>query len=89
MKNLSLSYFTDPGHGWVSVKIDTLKNLGIADQISHYSYMRGNSAYLEEDRDLGTLYRVCDASGINLTLKAKHTNRRSPIRSYSQYKVGV
>ena len=89
MKNLSLSYFTDPGHGWVSVKIDTLKNLGIADQISHYSYMPGKSAYLEEDCDLGTLYRVCDANGINLTLKAKHTNSRSPIRSYSQYKTGV
>jgi len=89
MKSLSLSYFTDPGHGWVSVKIDTLKNLGIADQISHYSYMRGKSAYLEEDCDLGTLYRVCDANGINLTLKAKHTNSRSPIRSYAQYKTGV
>jgi hypothetical protein len=89
MKSLSLSYFTDPGHGWVSVKIDTLKNLGIADQISHYSYMRGKSAYLEEDCDLATLYRVCDANGINLTLKAKHTNSRSPIRSYSQYKTGV
>jgi hypothetical protein len=89
MKTLSLSYFTDPGHGWVSVKIDTLKNLGIADQISTYSYMRGNSAYLEEDCDLGKLYSICDANGINLTLKTKHTNRRSPIRSYSQYMLGA
>ena len=49
MRQLNLNYFTDPGHGWVSVKIDVLKTLGIADQISHYSYMRGSSAYLEED----------------------------------------
>lgn len=89
MKTLSLHYFTDPGHGWVSVKIDTLKTLGIADQISHYSYMRGSSAYLEEDCDLGLLYKACDASGIQLTLKPKHTNKRSPIRSYSSYRVGV
>ena len=80
MTNLSLSYFTDPGHGWVSVKIKTLVSLGIADKISTYSYMRGASAYLEEDCDLGLLYSKCDALGIKIDLKPKHTNKRSPIR---------
>lgn len=89
MRQLNLNYFTDPGHGWVSVKIDVLKTLGIADQISHYSYMRGSSAYLEEDCDLGLLYKVCDASGIQIALKPKHTNKRSPIRSYATYRAGV
>ena len=89
MKNLSLSYFTDPGHGWVSVKLSILKDLGIADKVSHYSYMRGASAYLEEDCDLGLLYSACEAIGIQLTLKPKHTNKRSPIRSYASYSVGV
>lgn len=85
MNKLVLFYFTDPGHGWVSIKKSVLSSLGILDQISHYSYMRGASAYLEEDCDLGLLYRVCDSKGIKIELKPKHTNKRSPIRSYATF----
>ncbi len=88
MKNLKLNYFTDPGHGWVSVKLQTLIDLGIADKISYYSYMRGSSAYLEEDCDLGLLYQACDSRGLKIDLTTKHTNKRSPIRSYATYKTG-
>jgi hypothetical protein len=87
MKNLKLNYFTDPGHGWVSVKLQTLIDLGIADKVSHYSYMRGLSAYLEEDCDLGLLYQACDSRGFKIDLTTKHTNKRSPIRSYATYQV--
>jgi len=88
MKNLKLNYFTDPGHGWVSVKLQTLIDLGIADKISTYSYIRGNSAYLEEDCDLGLLFATCDAIGLKIDLITKHTNNRSPIRSYATYRFG-
>ena len=88
MKNLKLNYFTDPGHGWVSVKLQTLIDLGIADKVSYYSYMRGSSAYLEEDCDLGLLFATCDSKGITIDLNTKHTNNRSPIRSYATYKAG-
>jgi hypothetical protein len=88
MKNLKLNYFTDPGHGWVSVKLQTLIDLGIADKVSYYSYMRGSSAYLEEDCDLGLLYQACDSRGLKIDLTTKHTNKRSPIRSYTTYKAG-
>ena len=88
MKNLKLNYFTDPGHGWVSVKLQTLKDLGIADKVSTYSYMRGSSAYLEEDCDLGLLFATCDAIGLKIDLNTKHTNKRSPIRSYAAYRAG-
>ena len=87
MDKLVLFYFTDPGHGWVSIKKSVLASLGILDQISTYSYMRGASAYLEEDCDLGLLYRVCDSKGIEIELKPKHTNKRSPIRSYSTFRA--
>jgi hypothetical protein len=87
MKNLKLNYFTDPGHGWVSVKLQTLIDLGIADKVSYYSYMRGSSAYLEEDCDLGLLYQACDSRGLKIDLTTKHTNKRSPIRSYATYQV--
>jgi hypothetical protein len=88
MKNLKLNYFTDAGHGWVSVKLQTLRDLGIADQISHYSYMRGLSVYLEEDCDLGLLFKTCDAISLKIDLITKHTNKRSPIRSYAVYCAG-
>jgi len=88
MKNLKLNYFTDPGHGWVSVKLQTLIDLGIADKISTYSYIRGNSAYLEEDCDLNTLYIACHNLGYKIDLTPKHTNNRSPIRSYATYRFG-
>lgn len=88
MKNLKLNYFTDPGHGWVSVKLQTLVDLGIADKISTYSYIRGNSAYLEEDCDLGLLFKECDSRGLKIDLTPKHTNNRSPIRSYATYRFG-
>lgn len=85
MKNLKLNYFTDPGHGWVSIKLQTLIALGIHNKISHYSYIRGNSAYLEEDCDLGLLFSACDSIGLKIDLNIKHTNNRSPIRSYATY----
>ena len=85
MKTLKLNYFTDPGHGWVSVKLQTLISLGIHNKISHYSYIRGNSAYLEEDCDLGLLFSACDSIGLKIDLNTKHTNNRSPIRSYATY----
>lgn len=89
MQTLKLNYFTDPGHGWVSVKLETLKALGIAEKISGYSYMRGASAYLEEDCDLGLLYQACDARGLEIQLQTKHTNKHSPIRSYAPYRAGA
>ena len=37
MKTLTLNYYQDPGHGWVKVKLSTLQNLNIADQIRNRS----------------------------------------------------
>jgi hypothetical protein len=86
MNKLSLNYYQDGGHGWVKISIDKLKQLGIADKISHYSYMRKNYAYLEEDCDLGRLYAAADKAGIEIRLKEYHTNKQSKIRSYCSYK---
>jgi|688.fasta_scaffold698654_2 hypothetical protein len=86
MNKLSLNFYCDPGHGWVKISIDKLKQLGIADKISRYSYMRKNYAYLEEDCDLSTLYAAADKAGIEIRLKEYHTNKTSKIRSYDNYK---
>lgn len=84
--SLKLKYYTDPGHGWVAVKKTLLVKLGIADKISVYSYMKGKTAYLEEDDDASKLVDMLKSSGIAYELVEKYSDR-SPIRSYERYMV--
>jgi hypothetical protein len=79
-------FYADPGHGWLAVKITELMQLGIITQISAYSYMRGATAYLEEDCD-ATLFFVayCDKHGVKPKHTYVHTDKRSPIRNYDGY----
>lgn len=48
-------FHQDPGHGWIEVPMSEIRELGIADKISTYSYQSrdGRIAYLEEDCDAG------------------------------------
>ena len=85
MKRMTLNYYQDPGHGWVKVGLQTLVDLGIHDKITRYSYVRKNHAYLEEDCDLGLLFKVCNAKGIKIVLREHHTNKSSKIRAYQSY----
>lgn len=82
---LKINFFSDPGHGWAAVKIKILVDLKISDQITPYSYMRGKTAYLEEDLDFGTLISALNNAGIEYEIINKITDRRSPIRSYASY----
>lgn len=79
-------FYTDAGHGWVAVKIQMLHDLGIADKITSYSYMRGHTAYLEEDRDAVTFRNAYRARfGYDPSIVHKSHVNRSPIRSYNYY----
>jgi hypothetical protein len=51
----TFTFHTDPGHGWVEVPFSVLKELGIEDKITPYSYAHNSVAYLEEDCD-GTTF---------------------------------
>ena len=86
-KLITLKFYGDPGHGWVAVKRKMLVDLGIADKITNYSYQKGQTVYLEEDMDLGTLLTALGNRVIGVHLKQKHTNRYSPIRSYERYQA--
>lgn len=85
MKRITLNVYNDPGHAWVKVSIDTLQRLNLINQISHYSYIKNNHAYLEEDCDLSVLLDTLEALNIKYTLKHNYTNRSSKIRSYDYY----
>jgi hypothetical protein len=88
-RSLTLNYYQDPGHGWVRVSMGLLHGLKIAEDITRYSYRRGDYAYLEEDCDLGRLYQAADKAGITIKLREFHTNKRSKIRSYDNYKTAA
>jgi hypothetical protein len=44
-------HHTDPAHGWLAVKLNEIKELGIEDEISTCSYQDGDNVFLEEDSD--------------------------------------
>jgi hypothetical protein len=88
MKKITLSVYSEPGHGWCKVRKELLNNLSIENNITTYSYMRGDYAYLEEDCDLGTLINALKAKGCtNISFKEFNTNRQSKIRGYSHYSL--
>ena len=82
-----IKFYADPGHGWGAVKRKVLDQLGIANQITAYSYQKGQTVYLEEDLDLGTLVQTLRDKGVEVEFKEKHTDRYSPIRSYQAFKA--
>ena len=59
------NWITDPAHGWLTVPLAELKDLGIADDISKFSYISTSKgvAYLEEDCDA---LRFIEAKGVNI-----------------------
>lgn len=84
MATTTFKYYQDPGHGWIAVKIKILEQLGLApSDFSGYSYLRGKTIYLEEDDDASKFVEAWISKfGIAPKLIGKHTNDRSPIRSY-------
>ena len=84
---IKLRRYYDPGHGWLAVKTAHLQELGIADKVSIYSFQRGQSTYLEKDRDARLYHEALQARNIAVEIKDSHTNKSSPIRSYEVYKA--
>ena len=83
---MRILYYTDAGHGWFKVDRALLDKLGIAGDISPYSYQRKGSVYLEEDCDAGRLFKALDGEGIPWTYKQSHTDKTSKIRGYQHFR---
>lgn len=79
-----LTYFTDPGHGWLSVSHRDLLRLGIAHEISHFSYMNATRAFLEEDRDAGIFLDAAKARGWDIDIRNSYYENCF-IRSLASY----
>ena len=79
-------WHVDAGHEWLAVKFKDLIDLGIALDISPYSYMRGKTAYLEGDCDAGLFYKAAEKRGLRVdAVQARTFPDRSPVRGYERY----
>jgi hypothetical protein len=87
IRKITLNFYSDPGHGWVKTPRTLLKQLGIASQISPYSYQRGDSVYVEEDSDLYSLINAMKQAGVQYQFRDFVSNRPSKIRGYAGYQA--
>jgi|688.fasta_scaffold00313_102 hypothetical protein len=81
----TFKFHSDSGHGWLAVKLNLLTELNIVDKISQYSYLRGQTVYLEEDCDARVFHEAYTAKYGEYEVETFYYDRRSPIRSYTSF----
>jgi len=95
MKTRHYLFITDPGHGWLAVPSTTIRKLGIAQDITSYSYVSdsGKTVYCEEDCDAPIVVETLRARGIELRARtvnnAHNYSSIRDMRSYSPGAIGV
>jgi len=88
-KTLSLTYYQDPGHGWVKVKKGLIKELGLWEKITFYSYEDPEHIYLEEDCDLSTFMRAAEDAGYLFNrMLVDRADNDSHIRGMNMFRGG-
>lgn len=86
-KEIRVKFYSDPGHGWFAVKRKYIKLCNAAGRgISHFSYQRGATVYLEEDCDFNIFEVAAKLAGFTVKIEScKVLNKAHPIRSYDAY----
>lgn len=83
----TFKYHNDPGHGWLAVKLDLLDELDLIEKISTYSYIKGKTAYLEEDLDCTTFVREYRKRFGDFQEQSLYYDGRCPVRGYNSYSI--
>jgi hypothetical protein len=82
--------YCDPGHSWLGVSFRYLRELGLIEQISNFSYYKGGTAYLEEDCDAPKFLKAFEQKyGYKPVIREFTRNSDSPIRRYNPYTFGA
>ena len=84
-KTKMFKYYSDSGHGWLAVKLTVLAELGLTDRITGSSYVKGKTAYLEEDGDLFTFKNAYETVYGTLVTKEVDHGDRSWVRNLQPY----
>lgn len=87
MTTRTFDAISDPGHGWLKVPCKLLCELDITRNITPYSYVKGEYAYLEEDCDLSTFINAMKAQRPDVQIKQRHriADKSSRVRNYPSY----
>ena len=85
MENKTYIFHTDPGHGWLAVPFKDLHALGIGDKISGYSYVKGKTAYLEEDCDAAVFINAYKAKFGKMFAFRESYQEHTQIRYFASY----
>ncbi len=76
-------FYHDAGHGWLAVPIEEVRELNV--KISQYSYIKGETVYLEEDCDAPLFMKAYkEKMGEELLSEYVYHDGKSIIRHYSQ-----
>ena len=86
METRKLTFYADPGHGWLEVDRSDLDALGISDKVSRYSYSKGGKAYLEEDCDAGLFIETAKENGWTINIQEMY-QENTPIRNYQHFEI--
>lgn len=90
-KILTRKYHRDHNNGWLCVKISELEALQIADKISNKSYMKKQSAYLDDKGDMNIYIHEIKQRGYSInTVDGKVFEKTDhPIKRFQPYKYGT
>lgn len=95
MKTVKYMFISDPGHGWLAVPAGTIRKLGLAQDISCYSYVSasGKTVYCEEDCDAGIVIKALREKGIEVKFRevnnAHSYSSVRDMRAYVPSRIGV
>ena len=82
MPRRTYTWAVDAGHEWLMVKLYELKNLGIEECITPFSYAKGGIVYLEGDCDA---FCFIDALKFDVKTKRGKFYKHHPCRSFARY----
>ena len=78
-------FINDPGHAWLEVTRERLRESGVADEISPFSYQHGPFVYLEEDDDATRFLDAIRSAGVHPEI-IKTYEDPTRIRDFAQYR---
>jgi hypothetical protein len=79
-------WYSDPGHAWLGVEAEMMQELGIAEEISSYSYLARGIVYLEEDCDAPRFFHAVNLAGYEIKFgDQKHYQNDAPIRRMGRF----
>jgi uncharacterized protein with PIN domain len=84
-KHLSLTFRSDPDHGWLGVERKHIAELRICHRISADSYVCDWKVFLEKDYDMPQFLEAAERFGWTVTLKESHCDSRHNIRNMPRY----